>query len=116
MITSNVKRSLGIAIDATAGAVVDQVLFTVPVGYRCIVHMFLMANTSGANSVVSAKWTNDGTAFAFMDGSTLAANDHIQFGGNGLWLVLDEADNFIGSVSNGHSADVLISYELSRSL
>ena len=112
----NTKRTAGYSIDATAGAVTDQVLFSCPNGYRAIVYMFFMANTSGANAVVSAKWNDNGTPRTFMDGATLAANSHIQCGGDGLWIVMDEGDYFTASVSNGHSADVLVSYELQRAL
>ena len=112
--SNSLKRSSGSTVDATLGAVTDQVVFSVPEGYKCIVYMFHLANTSGANAIVSSKWNNDGTAYTFLSGATLAANSFQQFGGSGLWLVLDNGDTFTVSCSNGHSVDVLISYELQR--
>lgn len=107
------KYSLGYNVDASGGAVTDEVVFTVPVGYHAVVHMFFVANTSVGSATISAKWFND-TTHTFLSAKNMSAGDYIQFGGDGLWLVMHEGDSFKVDVSSGSTATFLVSYTLER--
>lgn len=108
------KQSLGVNLDATGGAITDQVVYTVPTGYRTLVSMFFLSNVGGSSTTVGGKW-NDGTSINFMSGKSLNAGDHLQFGGTyGAWLSMDEGDTLSVSVALNGVCGLIISYELLR--
>ena len=107
------KYSIGYNIDASGGAVTDEVVFTVPAGYHAVVHMFHITNTSGASHVMSAKWSN-GADYNFLSAKNFSAGEFIQFGGDGLWLVMHAGDTFKVDVASGGAATILLSYTLER--
>lgn len=106
------KRSIGVELDASGGAITDQTIFTVPTGYRAIINLFFLSNTGGSTTTVDAKW-HDGTVITFLGGKSLTAAEFLQFGGD-VYLVMEESDYFTVSVASGGTVNVIISYELER--
>lgn len=104
------KRSVGVELDGTGGAIVDQTIFTVPTGYRAIVNLFFVSNTGGSTTTVDAKW-HDGTTITFLGGKSLTASEFLQFGGD-VYLVMDEGDYFSASVALNGVINIIVSYEL----
>ena len=108
------KDSIGVEIDATGGAVTDQVIYTVPTGYHSLVSMFFLSNTGGSTTTVGGAW-NDGVSVPFLAGKSLAAGDHLQFGGTyGAWLAMEEGDTISVSVASGGTCAAILSFELIR--
>lgn len=108
------KSSVGVNLDATGGAITDQIVYTVPTGYRSTISLFWMSNVGGTSTTVGGKWS-DGADITFMSGKSLNAGDHIEFGGPyGAWLSMDEGDTLKASVANGGVCGLIISYELVR--
>ena len=114
MNNNRLKRSIGVNIDASGGAVTDQEIFRVPAGYDAIVTMFFLSNIGGSTTTVDAKW-HDGTVITFLGGKSLNAADILQFGGEiGNFLTMSPDDYFTVSVASGGQCAVIISYELQR--
>ena len=112
--SNSLKRSAGINITASGGAVVDQEVYRVPKGYHAIVTMFFLSNVGGSTTTVDAKW-HDGSVIPFLGGKSLNAADYVQFGGgDGIFLTMSEDDYFTVSVASGGSVSIIISYELQR--
>lgn len=110
------KKSVGVLLDATGGAIVDQEVFRVPTGYNAIVSMFFISNIGGSTTTVDAKW-HDGATVPFLGGKSLSASDFIQFGGGeGLFLAMAEDDYFTVSVASGGQCGLIVSYELIRQI
>ena len=107
-------KSIGVNLDASGGAIVDQEVFRVPTGYKAIVTMFFMSNTGGSTTTVGAKW-HDGATVPFLGGKSLGAGDFLQFGGpSGAYLVMQENDHVDVSVASGGTVGLIMSYELVR--
>lgn len=107
-------HSKGVNLDASGGAITDQVILTVPTGYKMIVTMFFMANVGGSTTTVGAKW-NDGATIPFLGSKSLGSGDFIQFGGgDGLYMAMYEDDTITASVSSGGVCGLIISYHLVR--
>jgi len=108
------KESLGVNLDASGGAITDQVVYTVPTGYKSLISLFFLSNVGGSTATVGAKW-NDGASVEFLAGKNISAGDHIQFGGTyGAWLCMDEGDTMAVSVSSGATCGLIMSYEQMR--
>jgi len=108
------KQSVGVNLDASGGAITDQEVFRVPVGYKAIVTMFFMSNTGGSTTTVGAKW-HDGSTVPFLGGKSLGAGDYLQFGGpEGAFLSMNEDDHIDVSVASGGVVGLILSYVLLR--
>ena len=106
--------SLGINLDASGGAITDQVVYTVPTGYKAIVTMFFMSNVGGSTTTVGAKW-HAGATVPFLGSKSLGAGDFIQFGGGeGLYMSMHEGDYIAVSVGSGGTCGLILSYHLVR--
>lgn len=107
-------HSLGVNLDASGGAITDQVIYTVPTGYKAIVTMFFLSNVGGSNTTVGAKW-HDGATVPFLGAKNLSSGDYIQFGGgSGLYMAMAEGDYITVSIDNGGVCGLIISYYLVR--
>ena len=108
------KRSLGVSLNASAGAITDQTIFTVPSGYKAIVTMFFMSNVGGSTTTVGAKW-HDGSTIPFLGAKSLGSGDYVQFGGGeGLYMAMGENDYITVSVASGGVCGLILSYTLER--
>ena len=108
------KRSLGVNLDASSGAITDQTIFTVPSGYKAIVTMFFMSNVGGSTTTVGAKW-HDGATVPFLGSKSLGAGDYVIFGGgDGLYMAMSEDDYIVVSVASGGKCGLILSYTLER--
>jgi hypothetical protein len=108
------KKSLGVNLDASGGAIVEQEVFRVPNGYKAVVTMFFLSNTGGSTTTVDARW-HDGTTVPFLGGKNLGSGDYLQFGGPlGAFLCMQQGDHLDVSVSNGGQVGLIISYDLLR--
>ncbi len=106
--------SLGVNLDATAGAITDQVIYTVPTGYKAIVTMFFMSNVGGSTTTIGAKW-HDGATVPFLGSKSLGAGDYVIFGGGeGLYMAMSEGDYVTVSVASGGKCGLILSYHLVR--
>lgn len=106
--------SLGVNLDATAGAITDQVVYTVPTGYKAIVTMFFMSNVGGFTTTVGAKW-HDGATVPFLGAKLLGSGDYVIFGGGeGLYMCMAEDDYITVSVASGGKCGLILSYTLER--
>ena len=108
------KRSIGVNLDASGGAIVEQEVFRVPNGYKALVTMFFLSNTGGSTATVGANW-HDGTTVPFLGGKNIGSGDYIQFGGpEGAYLAMNEDDYIVVSVASGGIVGLIVSYELLR--
>ena len=108
------KKSLGVNLDASGGAIVEQEVFRVPNGYKAIVTMFFMSNTGGSTTTVGANW-HDGATVPFLGNKSLGSGDYIQFGGPvGAFLCMQQDDHIDVSVASGGIVGLILSYELLR--
>ena len=108
------KQSVGVNLDASGGAIVDQEVFRVPTGYKAIVSMFFMSNTGGSTTTVGAKW-HDGATIPFLGAKSLGSGDYVIFGGGeGLYMAMGEDDYITVSVANGGTCGLILSYTLER--
>lgn len=110
----DIKQTKAVNIDASGGAVTDQTVFTVPVGYQAVVTMWFQVNTSGTTGTFTSHWHTKGIEVPFMSAKSLNASEHIEFGGNDMWIVMDSGDVFAVSVSSGNTTSIIISYRLER--
>ncbi len=107
-------HSKGVNLDASGGAITDQVVLTVPTGYKMIVTMFFLANVGGSTTTVGAKW-NDGATIPFLGSKSLGAGDHVLFGGGeGQYMAMYEGDTISVSVASGGTCGLIVSYHLVR--
>lgn len=112
--SENNAYSLGVSLDASGGAITDQVVYTTPTGYKAIVTMFFISNVGGSTTTVGAKW-NDGSVIPFLGSKSLSSGDHLIFGGaEGLYMAMSEGDTISVSVASGGTCGLIISYHLTR--
>lgn len=106
--------SVGVNLDASAGAITDQTVYTIPNGYKAIVSMFFMSNVGGSTTTVGAKW-HDGATIPFLGAKSLGSGDYVMFGGGeGLYMAMNEGDYITVSVASGGKCGLIISYHLVR--
>lgn len=111
--SENNMNSLGVNLNASGGAITDQVVYTVPTGYKAIVTMFFMSNVGGSTTTVGAKWV-DGSTIPFLGSKSLPAGDQVIFGGDGQFLAMAEGDTIQVSVASGGTCGLILSYHLIR--
>jgi hypothetical protein len=108
------RHTVKALIDTSGGDVTDQTIFTVPTGYNAIVTMWFQVNISGSTGTYSSHWNSGGVAYPFMSAKSLASGEHIEFGGNDMWIVMDAGDTFDVSAPSGHDTTIFVSYQLVR--
>lgn len=107
-------HSIGVNLDASGGAITDQVIFTCPNGYKAIVTMFFMSNVGGSTTTVGAAW-HDGAVVPFLGSKSLGAGDYVMFGGGaGQYMAISQGDTIKVSVASGGTCGLILSYHLVR--
>ena len=101
------KHSTG--FNLTAGA--SNTILTVPAGYDALVTYLFISNIGSNTKSVTATWHGD-TDIIFLSGKNVSANDHIDFGGLGSFLVMREGDYMTIEPAAVSTFACIISYDL----
>lgn len=102
------KQSVGKHL--TAG--VENLLFTVPNGYKAIVSLLFISNLDANNKTTTAKWRQDAEAtdISIIEQYPMASRSYIQFS-NGE-LVLQSGDSMVITPEAGSTQSALATFDL----
>lgn len=104
----------GESVDASGGAVTNQIIATAPVGHKLVLSLVHVANR-GAASTFSVSWVRNSDQVYMAKDATLPANGFVSLGQSGRdWVVLEDGDTLRVDVASGAVADFTYSYELIR--
>ena len=106
------RASIGTNLTAT----VKTTVFTVPAGYQASWSLCYISNHTGSNKSVSVWWydKSQNAEIVVIDGYVLDARKFLQFGGNGLYVVLEEGDEVRIQTESGSAMSALNTFEMER--
>lgn len=105
-------RPLSVGRNLTANT--KTTLFTVPTRQIAKWNLTHISNHTGSNKYVSLWWydKSENTEVVIIDQYSLDARKILQFGGNGLYVVLEEGDEVRITSETGSSMSVTVTFEL----
>lgn len=104
--------SVSIGGALTAG--IKTTVFTAPDRKEIKWILLFISNHTGSNKAVSAWWydKSSNTEIAVIDGYNLDAKKYIQFGGAGVYVVLEGGDEIRVQTESGSSMTYIITFEV----
>lgn len=105
-------RSLSVGRNLTANT--KTTLFTVPTRQVVKWNLAHISNHTGSNKYVSLWWydKSENTEVVIIDQYSLDARKILQFGGNGLYVTLEEGDEVRITSETGSAMSVTVTFEL----
>ena len=107
-------RKISVGTNLTADT--KTTVYTVPDGYRAAWNLCHVSNHTGSNKSISMFWydASANVEIVVLDAYNLDAKKFIEFGGSGLYVLLEEGDQVRLTPEAGSSMSSIATFELER--